>query len=300
MKWLLALACGVLAALPALVRADDASGWSVSPAGRTIFKRFTEAPYPYASRAQGHSYDGKTFDFANHYNDNTVGLFVPSGFTPAAQGVDFIVHFHGWNNHVARVLDFYRLREQVEASGVNAVLVVPQGPYDAPDSDDGKLQHEPGAFAALLAEVADFLQEQGVIRKSAVRSVVLTAHSGGYQGLSAVLKIGGDSTLVTDVALFDAAYGNLDGFAGWLETGVDHRLVSLFTDDTISGNVELLSMLQAQASTSRVLMQTGLTRAVLNLRGGTFVYTPDIPHDEIMQRLDYYELFLATSALPRR
>lgn len=298
MKWILALLCAAIMGVPEMLRADEAQ-WTESPAGRTIFERFPdEAPYPYASRANGHQYEGKTYDRAGHYTDSTVGIFVPAGFTPSPQGVSFIVHFHGWKNHVTRVLDYYKMREQVAASHVNAILIVPQGPYDAPDSDFGRLEHEPGAFSKLMDRVAGFLVEQHVIPAATINNIVLSAHSGGYGGLSGTLKIGGLPNKVTDVLLFDSAYGKLDGFSNWLAGGPHRRLITLFTDDTISGNVELLSMLQKTPLVSRVIMRKDVSPNLLHKRGATFIYTPDLPHDETMQKYDYFALFLSTSALP--
>ncbi|MDQ6781598.1 MAG: hypothetical protein M3Z37_10670 [Candidatus Eremiobacteraeota bacterium] len=293
---MLALATLLFIALPAAAFAE-ASQWQTSPSGRTIFVRFPEAPYPYSSRASGHVYEKKQYDVPSHYSDSTVAIFIPAGYVPTG-GVDFIVHFHGWRNHVARALDYYQMREQVADSRVNAVLVVPQGPYDAPDSDFGRLEHEPGAFAALLNHITAFLMQQHVLTSTSIKKITLSAHSGGYGGLSGVLALGGLPDSVTDVLLFDAAYGKLDGFSNWLAGARQRRLVTLFTDDTISGNVELLSMLQKRSVTNRVLMQADLTPEALQLRGATFIYTPDLPHDETMQKLHYYELFLRTADLP--
>lgn len=299
MKWIVAIACLVFACGPQIAQADDLKGWAVTSIGRTIYEGFPEAPYPYASRANGHTYQGKRYDRVGHYNDSTVGIFIPATFKPSSQGTNFIVHFHGWRNHVSQVLERYQLREQVEASGVNAILVVPQGPYDAPDSDDGRLEHEPGAFAALLRHVASFLHDSGITPNETIWHIVLTAHSGGYGGLSGVLRIGGLSDSVTDVVLFDAAYSKLDGFSNWVAGASTRRLVNVFTDDTISGNVELLSLVQKKHVRARVLMQADLTPTAARKRGAEFIYTPNLPHDAIMQKLRYYELFLKSSALPR-
>jgi len=295
-----ALALMLAVCMTSSAHADESNGWTTSTAGRTILRSFPQAPFPYPSRANGHTYDNKTFTFAQHYNDSTVAIFVPAGFQAQPSGTDFIVHFHGWNNHVANVLQRYRLPEQVESSRVNAILVVPQGPYDSPDSDGGRLQHEPGAFAALLQAVAAFLNEQGVITSPRIGSIVLSAHSGGYRALSNVLKIGGVSDAVTDVLLFDATYADLDGFANWLAGAQTRRLVTIFTDDTISGNVELMTMLQKHDVRSSSIMQDDIAAGPLRMRGATFAYTPTLPHDETMQKFDYYSLCLATSALRAR
>jgi len=71
----------------------------------------------------------------------------PKGFSKNGR-VDFVVHFHGWKNHVEAVLRHYQLIEQLMASRRNAVLVIPQGPCDAPDSFGGKLE-DPGGLGGL-------------------------------------------------------------------------------------------------------------------------------------------------------
>jgi len=134
-----------VAATPTLARADALPG-------RTFAPSLPSAPFPHASRANGHDYDKVHYAAATAYADSTVGIYVPTTFS-AGKSVDAIVHFHGWNNHVDEVFRRYRLREQVEASGVNAILIVPQGPKDAPDSNDGKLELDQGGLARLLADV---------------------------------------------------------------------------------------------------------------------------------------------------
>lgn len=47
------------------------------------------------------------------------------------------MHFHGWQNTVAGTLPQFKLIEQLVASGRNVVLLVPEGPQNAPDSAGG-------------------------------------------------------------------------------------------------------------------------------------------------------------------
>ncbi len=100
--------------------------------GRTFLRPFDAAPYPHAGRP---------------YRDSTVGIYVPAAFR-ATDTIDYVVHFHGFCNDVSHVLQRYRLREQLDLSGRNAILVVPQGPKDARDDDFGKLEHDDGGLRA--------------------------------------------------------------------------------------------------------------------------------------------------------
>ena len=264
--------------------------------GRTFLPQLESAPFPHASRANGHDYDGKHYSAAESYSDATVGIYVPAQFRPGSV-TDFIVHFHGWNNHVAEVFRRYVLREQLEESGRNAILVVPQGPKDAPDSGDGKLELDANGFARFMADVARFLRDQGVSNNDAIGSIVLSSHSGGYGGLGGVLTRGGLNARVTDVILVDSAYGYFDAIATWAVAAPDNHLVSVFTDDTSLGNAELMARLQGKKP-FQVLDASAMSLAQLQTREATFAFTTTVAHDELLQRYHWYALFLRATALP--
>ncbi|HEY8314991.1 MAG TPA: hypothetical protein VIG51_12590 [Candidatus Baltobacteraceae bacterium] len=289
-----AAAASAAAALPLLSDADETSA-----AGTTILRPFASAPFPHASRSQGHTYQGKLYAQAASYSDATVGIFIPRGFRPGP-ATDFIVHFHGWNNDVATVLTRYRLREQVAASNRNAILVVPQGPKDAPDSGDGKLELDPSGFARFMREVASFLQQRGTTPSAQVGRIVLSAHSGGYGGAGGVLTRGGMNESITDVLLFDAAYGYYDAFANWQKATPDHHFLSLFTDDTSTGNTAIMAMIEAPAPNIFVRNADTMTLAQLQTRAPTFALTTTVAHDELLQKLSWYALFLQATALAAR
>lgn len=272
---------------------DDVN-WLASPDGLTLLRPFASAPYPHASRAQGHTYQGKLFDAATHYSDSTVGLVIPAGFHPSAR-TDFVVHFHGWGNHVSNVLEHHALRKQLAASGRNAILVVPQGPKDASDSGCGKLE-EAGGFERLLNEIVQFLKADGKIPTERIGKVTLSAHSGGYNVTQAVLTRGGLTKNITDVLLFDASYGGLEVFAAW-GAQKNHRLLSLFTTHLASENFQLLTLLQRYRATAIALLEQepGLEEKTLHQRRPTLIHTLDLLHDEVLMKRNYFESFVRTT-----
>lgn len=253
---------------------------SAPPAGRTFLQPFASAPYPHAGRP---------------YRDSTVGIYVPAHYRPG-ETTDYVVHFHGWHNDVRHVLQRYRLREQLDMSARNAILVVPQGPKDAPDSDFGKLEHDPGGFARLVGDVGAFLRERRVTAATKTGRIVLSSHSGGYGGQGGVLTRGGLNEFVSDVLLFDAAYGYYDAFANWVKARPDNHLLSLFTADTSNGNAALMAMVQAPQPNIFVFLAHGMTLAELRRRAPTFV-SSTVAHDELLQRYNWYSLFLQATAL---
>lgn len=281
----------------AAVAPDTGANRMQVPGGRTFFAPFRSAPFPHRSRAAGHDYGGTHYGAAGHYDDPTIGIFVPDTLHAANGATDFIVHFHGWNNDVRTVLTRYRLREQLVASGRNAVLLVPQGPKTAPDSGDGSLELEPGGFLRFMNEAAAWLHGNRLTGNTRIGRIVLSAHSGGYGGAGGVLQRGGANDAITDVLLFDAAYGYYDAFAQWTTASPQHHLLSLFTADTSTGNAALMGMVQAPQPNVFVRLADTMTLAQLQTRAPTFVLTTSVAHDELLQKNAWYALFLQATAL---
>lgn len=248
--------------------------------GRTFLQPFPAAPYPYAGRP---------------YSDSTIGIYVPAGYR-AGDTVDYVVHFHGFCNDVRHVLARYRLREQLEMSGRNAILIVPQGPRDARDDNFGKVEHEQGGFARLIDQIAAFLRTQGVTQATRTGKIVLSSHSGGYGGEAGVLARGGLTDAITDVLMFDTAYAFFDIYASWAKARPENHLLSIFTADTENGNVYLMSLVQGPQPNIFVHTAHGMTLAQLQTRAPTFILTT-VAHDELLQRYNWFSLFLQTTAL---
>src|SRR5881398_3406401 len=106
------LTCAASAAVPTLSeRYHDK--------GELILCSFSSAPFPHPKRSEGHKYRNEDYSATEHYSDSTVALFIPQNFHETGTN-DFVVHFHGWRNHVAGVLDRYKLIEQLIESRRNA------------------------------------------------------------------------------------------------------------------------------------------------------------------------------------
>ena len=239
---------------------------------------FEHAPYPHKSRDDGWKYDGKTFPRKGHYDDSTVGIVIPPGYKPG-DTVDYIVHFHGWNNHVSKVFTDYKLMPQLAAAKVNAILIVPQGPKDAQDSGGGKLENDPGAFAKLMGEVTDYLNAEGKIHTKKIGKIVLTTHSGGYKVTAGILHLGGMNDHITDVILLDSSYGSLEWFTDWCKGDKSRRLVSLFTDHLAKTNDEFMGDLDKADVKYIKLDEPTLTDEQFRPRGPIFMHTKG-PHDQ--------------------
>jgi hypothetical protein len=269
--------------------------WQQSPEGQLILRPFDHAPYPHASRAEGFKGSKQFFPKSRHYDDSTVAVFIPRNYTPA-DSVNYLVHFHGHMNHVSKVITTYRLCEQLSASGVNAILIVPQGPKDAADSGFGKLELDKGAFESLINEVADFLHQEGKLTTKNIGRIALSAHSGGYKVTAAILHHGGLTDHISDVFLLDASYGSLEWFAQWCDGKSDRRLVSFFTEHLADENKTLMEMLdKAHVSYAR-LEESAVSTDAIKPRTPLFIPTT-LPHNDVPMKKDYLKRLVETSAL---
>lgn len=229
--------------LPSRAAADNRSRVVKVSRGRrgtTIHLRLRNGPFPCRGK---------------RYRDATTIVFVPHHYRMMDDhALDLLVHFHGHNTTAAKAMDLHQLREQFFDSKQNAVLVMPQGPVNAPSSCGGKLER-PDGLRRFLAEVRRRLQAReiskelgraSILRQARVGKVCLSAHSGGYHVVARCLERGGFN--VNEVFLFDALYGRVRSFQDWVlerkeASGAKrHKLVSFYNAHSRvrRGNMRLL------------------------------------------------------------
>ncbi|HXT11815.1 MAG TPA: D-alanyl-D-alanine carboxypeptidase/D-alanyl-D-alanine-endopeptidase [Candidatus Angelobacter sp.] len=265
--------------------------------GTLIVTQFVNAPFPHPARAEGRTYHGEFFSAKEHYSDSTVAMFVPKDFRPTDK-IDFIVHFHGWRHEVAGTLEEYRLIQQLAHSGKNAVLIVPQGPYMAPDSFGGKLEDTNG-FAAFMDEAVEKLRDSGALATSKfqIGNIILSCHSGGYHVVAAILDHGGLQEKIREVWLFDALYGNDDNFVSW-QKNQNGRLLDVYTDHGgTSEETEKLMALYKSNNTDPLAAEEGAVGTeALQTNKLVFLHS-DLPHDDVIASHRTFEQFIQSSCL---
>jgi hypothetical protein len=322
----LALACLVLV-LAGPVSAGSLEEREKGDYGTTYWGRFQNAPFPVPG---------------SEYKDNTIAVFVPRHFCPVLMRVsqksgkgrrtarfecydssrfdalrktkgtrvervtrvDYVVHFHGHSNTVAKALNNHKLREQFSLSLQNAILVVPQGPVNAIDSAAGKLESK-GGFARMMNEVHAFLQKQGVVgRKQRIGRIVVTSHSGGYRAAAMSITLGGIE--VSEVFLFDSLYSHTDKFFEWISKGgkKGRRFVSVFfREKPVERNKELMQMLKKAGVRYASLKESEMSkpdfqRKRLARENVIFIHT-DQGHSECTRGNFNYRDYLFASRLRR-
>lgn len=267
--------------------------------GKLIVTQFVSAPFPHPSRADGRKYKEEFYPADRHYADSTVAFFIPKDFRETGR-MDFVVHFHGWRNTVAGTLHQFKLIEQLVASGKNAVLIVPEGPHDAPDSGGGKLE-DPIGFKRFMEEaIATLNQHGGFKTKIALGNIILSGHSGGYLVMSAIVDRGGLTPHIKEVWLFDALYAQGDKFLAWSENP-GGRLVNIYTDDggTKTRTEEMIATLKGKHKPTLLSTDESVLGVELQTNRFVFLYT-DLTHNEVMAERKTFQRFLETSCLSLR
>ncbi len=284
------LAAGAAAAQPLAERYADIGTMIVTTSAFTMF--------PHEKRAQGHTYEGKSYPADVHYSDRTVAIFVPKGFRPA-DATDLVFYFHGWRNNVDDTFAKFRVAEQLAESGVNAVLVLAEGPKNAPDSFGGKLE-ETGVFASLVSDVLSTLKARGVIANTKPGSIVLAGHSGAYRVMAFILTRGGLTANIREVYLFDALYGQSEKFAHWIDR-FPGRLVDIYTAEggTQDQSLDLMDDLRAWDIPFAAVPESAVTQDLLRKNRLVFIDSA-LEHNEVVAKNEQFRAFLTASALPRR
>jgi hypothetical protein len=232
---------------------------------RTALVPFATAPFPYdgivpetgapfldvvRGGRRGHTAPrGGVYWEDETYADNRGLVFIPAGFDPTRPAV-LVAFFHGNNATLENdVLGRQNVAGQLQASGLNAVLVAPQFAVDALDSSAGRFW-QPGAFAAWLAEASDHLAEVLGNRTLAAGfdrlPVVLVAYSGGYLPAAYSLAVGGAEGRLCGAILLDAVYGEVSLFADWIARTRSAFFFSAYSASAAEGNAELVAMLAAR------------------------------------------------------
>lgn len=181
------------------------------------------------------------------YSDRSTLLAAPRGFDPARPAV-IVVFFHGNGATLQRdVVGRQRVVAQVEASGLNAVLVAPQFASNAQDSSAGNFW-TPGHFAMFMAEAAQGLGKLTGAKatKFDAMPVVLVAYSGGYNPAAFVLRNGDIGDRLLGVILLDAVFDEADIFASWAGRHRKGFFVSAYGKSSASGNAQIRQLLAGQ------------------------------------------------------
>lgn len=232
-------------------------------------------------------------------------VHAPPGFDPS-KPFGVFVYFRGWNSCVpvlagsspapcapgGRTRTASDLIGQVDRSGANVLLVMPEWVIERESSSPGALART-GGFRAMLDEVmADVLSPRvgRPVRLEDASRIVLAAHSGGNAPLAVALRTGG-LPRADDVLLLDALYGDEATFVAHARAG--HPIASLFTEGTTERRSRSLA-----SSLGAPVEESGQPPTVAEWRRPVLVARTSTAHSFIPLR--NVEAWLKTRDLPSR
>ena len=247
--------------------------------------------FPDSLRATGHKYNDRYYSASDHYTDSSVIVIVPPNFKKSKK-VDLVFWFHGWYNSIDSSNKVFHLQEQFISSEKNAILVIPEGALNAPDSYGGKLE-QAGRFNNLVQDVLQQLKNHSVLdKKSREGNIALAGHSGAYRVIAHILDRGGAE--VQEVFLFDGLYGQVDKFEKWMTTKKDRHFVHLFTSEgggTDEVSFEFMKKLQASLVTYSFKEEQYIDATDLQKDKITFIKSKQ-DHNAILSDADWWYRFL--------
>ncbi|MBA3542410.1 MAG: hypothetical protein H0T79_22530, partial [Deltaproteobacteria bacterium] len=243
---------------------------------------------------------------------------IPQDFDPTPP-LDVVVYVHGFNNCITNVLgevggpctpdgparSAFQLATQLEASGRNAILVLPEVAYDQATGDPGMLGTAGGFRALLDATFANLPAPLGPLDPATVGATIIAVHSGGYRAVAAMATIG--DVPVDELWLFDSLYGSVASFDAWIKDDLAsfagaapaRRFANVYT----SGGGTLTN---SEAMADRAAGWVAADPSVLVDDRTTATWTDDVYHHGLLFKRSglshdgvpgyYFEHMLATSA----
>jgi hypothetical protein len=260
--------------------------------GKVLRLSIRNSLFPDSMRQKGHQYDGKTYPFEGHYDDSTVLVFIPNYFK-AGKKTNIVVHFHGWFNNVDSVVRFFQLIEQFHAAKRNAILIIPQGPKNVPDSYGGKLEKE-GVFKSFVDEILTELKHKKITPSVFSDKIVISGHSGAYRVMAHILLHGG--LPIQEVYLFDGLYGQIEKFGHWI-THTKGRFINIYTSDggTLQESRNLIVDLKAWKIPFLASEDSKITDERLKNNRILMIYTP-LTHNQVIHVNRHFYRFLKGSS----
>ncbi len=266
---------------------------SYSEYGTVLRFSTKNAMFPHSKRAEGHTYQNQKFSASEHYQDSSVLIFIPKGYHFSTK-TDLVVHFHGWYNHIDSVASIFKLIEQFASAQPNALLVLPQGPKDAPDSYGGRFE-EKDIFKQFIYEILGSVSRLQKQKTLIPRNIILSGHSGAYRVMSFILLQGGLPEHIKEVWFFDGLYGQLEKYGVWLQRK-SARLVNFYTKEggTFSTSQDFATDITAWHLSLWQGDEKDLTDEMLRKNQILNIFTP-LEHNDVLAKTKMFKRLVKAS-----
>jgi murein DD-endopeptidase MepM/ murein hydrolase activator NlpD len=195
-----------------------------------------------------------------NYPLSMTGIYVPSGFNPK-RPVDVVLYLHGMTmtfpGACAQIIDYWnasklpsydlRIREDINASGRNVVLVAPSL-GDSPNKYSNQLSSNKRGLdqymeKILLAVNTHIIKKRFNASPIDARNVIIAAHSAG--GLQMLKIVTSENPVygpkVSECWGFDSMYGSVvTAWLNWAAKNKEKKLI-VYYQSTTEGNTKLLA-----------------------------------------------------------
>ncbi len=266
--------------------------------GTVYYDQFDAAPFPHPERENGYSYQGTFFPFHPHYSNSAAGIFVPEGYKPGKK-IDLVFYFHGNFETIATAPVKFDLYRQFTESGVNALLILPETAFNAPDNFGGKLE-EAGGFTRLVEEVLAYINGSGIGGNSGLGSIVLTGHSGAHRVMAKIIDLGEYPWKIREIILFDALFAEEETFAEWAGL-LKSRLAVVYTENgrTAENTAKLIDMREQKLIKAREVKDNADTGPE-KLQRKILILASPYDHYGVQFKADEFKRLLASSRVLRK
>jgi len=182
------------------------------------------------ARGQSYSFYLNSQSFSNQFPGAVV--YVPQRFDPSRE-LNVVIFVHGWVNCIQNVWRkvgqgiactrgeparyAYGLIDQIEGSGKNVLLIIPEISRNVQSGNPGRLGASNGFknfLDEILKEHLSALFENGGV--NSIHRLILFGHSAAYQTTAAVVRNGGVENILREVHLLDSLYGNEADYNDWI------------------------------------------------------------------------------------
>jgi hypothetical protein len=306
-RWILCAAslaaCGDNRAAPDANSPDASSPDASSPDARLCLAGGT---YPLQIAAGAFPPDGV------HPN---VIVHVPPGFDPAPP-LDLVVFLHGYDNCIETVIGdtdqacsaggvaraAAALASQFDATGRNALLVVPELAFDSASANPGELGVTDGLHALLGETLAALPAPLGPLDVARHGRIIIAAYSGGYVAAALAPTLAG--VPIDEIWLMDALYGYSPQFEDWMKLDLGsfamstRRFVDVYTASggTDTNSRSMVADVTPLVDPSALVDDTtpGLATDA-ELHHGVVFKLSDLAHTAVPRT--YFQLLVASSPL---
>jgi hypothetical protein len=168
--------------------------------------------------------------FANQFPGAVV--YFPTRFDPS-KALNVVVFIHGWYNCIQNVWRpvkagipcskgeparmAYNLIQQVEGSGKNVLLIIPEVSRNINSGNYGNLGASNGIrnlLDEILKQHLSAVFENGGV--NGIHRLIVFGHSAAYQTTSAIVRSGGVENILREVHMLDSLYGNAGDYENWI------------------------------------------------------------------------------------